>query len=160
MMKLVTKDTKRCTTCGQIKNKSEFHISKDKPRSNCKECYRETRKEADRRYRETHREMRRDQNRRWIYRKYGIEQEHYDQMFKEQDGKCAICGCRPRIDKHTGMPECLCIDHDHKTGLVRRLLCHDCNVAIGLLKEDPQICRIVANYLDYYQKPLRLVKAR
>ncbi len=57
--------------------------------------------------------------------KYGITPEEYDRRFKVQKGKCAICKRRKLLKKR------LDIDHDHKTGLVRGLLCRRCNGALG-----------------------------
>ena len=39
------------------------------------------------------------------------------------------------------------IDHDHKTGKVRGLLCHGCNTAIGLMKDDVNILTKAIEYL-------------
>lgn len=55
---------------------------------------------------------------------YGITLEQYEQMLTAQNGVCAICGRIP-----TGRS--LHVDHNHKTGEVRGLLCHSCNFAIG-----------------------------
>ena len=65
--------------------------------------------------------------RRSIKHKYGISLQEYDQLLDHQKGACAICKTTP----HTR----LCIDHDHKTGRIRGLLCRKCNTAIGLLRE-------------------------
>ena len=56
-----------------------------------------------------------------LRRPYGITEEHYDRMLAEQGGLCAICRDRPA--EH--------VDHDHKTGRVRGLLCFNCNQALG-----------------------------
>jgi hypothetical protein len=41
----------------------------------------------------------------------------------------------------------LAIDHDHVTGDIRGLLCHACNVALGLLNDDPELLEAAAGYL-------------
>jgi hypothetical protein len=73
--------------------------------------------------------------------KYGITPEVYDAMALAQNGVCAICG-RPNVSNKR-----LSVDHDHKTGKVRELLCNDCNCSIGLLQEDPSIMIKMANYI-------------
>lgn len=59
--------------------------------------------------------------------KYGISIEQYDAMFKQQGGVCALCG------KQNSAGRSLAIDHCHKTGVVRGLLCGKCNVGLGVL---------------------------
>lgn len=68
---------------------------------------------------------------------YGITIEHYEDMYSEQEGKCAICGIQQ---------ESLVVDHDHETGKVRKLLCKKCNLALGYVNDDP---RIIENMLYY-----------
>ena len=80
---------------------------------------------------------------RHLKQNYGITIEDYDQMYAEQDGKCAICS-EPRSSRGK---TCLHVDHDHDTGKVRALLCIQCNVGIGMLKTDPQILELARNYL-------------
>lgn len=58
-------------------------------------------------------------------RKYGISPETYYEMLGNQDHQCGICGAKPKKNKALG------IDHDHKTGKVRGLLCDKCNLALG-----------------------------
>jgi hypothetical protein len=59
-------------------------------------------------------------NRLRILREYGLTHEQYEAMFKMQSGVCAVCGRPPKVRK-------LDIEHDHKTGRVRCLACHQCN---------------------------------
>lgn len=69
---------------------------------------------------------------------YGIDLTDYNRMFAEQKGLCAACGFpESRINKKTGKPKQLHVDHCHKTRRVRGLLCNNCNSALGLLQEDP-----------------------
>ena len=64
------------------------------------------------------------------YYKYGLTDEDYEQMLAAQGGVCAICESPdPRASAWQ-------VDHDHKTGRVRGLLCRPCNVALGLLSDD------------------------
>ena len=64
--------------------------------------------------------------------------EQYKEAQAQQDGKCAVCDS---VEK-------LYADHNHKTGLRRRLLCFTCNTGIGSLKDDPSILRKAADYLE------------
>lgn len=56
---------------------------------------------------------------------YNLTLEQYDQMFEDQNGVCAICGGINYGGRR------LVVDHDHKTGKVRGLLCHHCNMCLG-----------------------------
>ena len=60
-------------------------------------------------------------------RRYGITAEEYIQMWKEQGGKCKLCG--KELDAY------LDIDHDHKTGKIRGLLCRGCNLMLDEMME-------------------------
>ncbi len=72
---------------------------------------------------------------------YNITLEEYNTILRHQNNKCAIC------DKHeTLIKKRLSVDHCHETGIVRGLLCNNCNAAIGLLCEDQDI---IINALDY-----------
>jgi hypothetical protein len=63
--------------------------------------------------------------------RYGITEEDYNRIFKEQNGVCKICGKEPYEHAKNKMSKVLHIDHDHETGLVRGLLCSRCNGALG-----------------------------
>lgn len=77
-----------------------------------------------------------------LKRKYGINQAQYDEMFERQSGVCAICG-KPQISGKK-----LAIDHNHKTGQVRGLLCRKCNLSIGHLNDDAGLFYKAAQYLS------------
>ena len=74
---------------------------------------------------------------------YGIEPDEYDAIIEKQDNECA--GCLVDLDTLTAFD--IHIDHDHKTGKVRGILCSNCNLALGKLKEDPAILRRLADYI-------------
>lgn len=88
--------------------------------------------------------------------KYGTTIEWYDETMLRQGGRCAIC--RAKLDEllgnglHKFIPR---IDHDHVTGTPRGLLCHSCNVAIGLLGDDPERIARAAEYVRTHRQ-LRL----
>ena len=63
-------------------------------------------------------------------------------MLAEQGGGCAACGGVNLSGRR------LAVDHDHATGRVRALLCDSCNVALGLLAEDPQRLYALASYAE------------
>jgi hypothetical protein len=59
---------------------------------------------------------------------------------------CDICG-KGETRKHKGKVKRLCIDHDHVTGKVRGVLCHDCNTGIGLLRDSIELIEKARDYL-------------
>lgn len=76
--------------------------------------------------------------------KYNLTEEDYKQLLINQNHKCAICG----TDQEEVLNKKLYVDHDHETGKVRELLCHNCNVSLGLLKESIQTLTRAIAYLD------------
>lgn len=70
---------------------------------------------------------------------FGINIKTYNSMLEEQKSKCAICG--------GGEGEVLYVDHDHKTGKVRGLLCHRCNTALGRMKDNPSLLEKAIFYI-------------
>lgn len=78
---------------------------------------------------------------------YGISTDDFEIMFKQQNGRCAIC-----LEKETntlfGRIRDLAIDHNHKTNQVRALLCARCNRVLGKVKEDTTLLRKMITYLE------------
>ena len=72
---------------------------------------------------------------------YGLTDEKYQAMFKQQAGACAICG-------RTGE---LHVDHCHASGSVRGLLCTSCNNGLGRFRDSPEILRAAAEYVEHVQ---------
>lgn len=81
----------------------------------------------------------------YLKKKYSLTEQEYQQMYEAQDGLCAICGNPPNSDGQ------LAVDHDHKSGLVRGLLCNDCNIGIGRLGDDVSRLESAVAYLRRYQ---------
>lgn len=81
--------------------------------------------------------------------RYGITWDEYLDMAEKQGGLCAICDKPESAKGSHGQVKNLAVDHDHITGMVRGLLCNNCNRAIGLLGDDPiRIAKAVAYLQD------------
>lgn len=89
-----------------------------------------------------------------LLRKYGITEAEYQAMLKQQNGVCAICGKPEYLKTKAGVVRNLTVDHCHKSGKVRSLLCSGCNYAIGTINEDPKVARAMAIYLDAWDNYL------
>lgn len=87
---------------------------------------------------------------RTLYYRFGIRSGTYDKMNKEQHGVCKICG-QPETSRRSGKLKRLSIDHCHKTGRVRALLCQGCNSTIGHAKENATVLERAAKYLRHHQ---------
>lgn len=75
-------------------------------------------------------------------------------LLNKQNHRCSICGKRlaeTRKRAEDGQ-EVAQLDHDHSTGMVRSLLCYRCNLAIGLLMDDPEIAMKASLYLKEHQR--------
>ena len=145
--------SKSCTKCGNLKPLGEFYNdmrSKDKKKYHCKTCDDKINKkwiEDNRKiynirrleYRNKNREKIILSNRNSQLMKYNIDNDKYDYLLKSQNGVCKIC---QKTDNRR-----LSIDHDHKTGEVRGLLCRKCNSALGLLDDNPQVINNALVYL-------------
>lgn len=80
-------------------------------------------------------------------RNYGLSLHEFFLFMERQDWKCAICktyGFKMR-DNHISGLNC---DHDHKTGKVRGLLCHNCNRGLGLFQDNTTFLKSAINYLE------------
>ena len=129
---------KKCSKCHEVKTLSEFYIIKHSgnPHGSCKECFKKKSKESAQRLGRNHRK---NIELKWFY---GIGLDDYNQMLEAQGGQCACKATQGRSNK-----EALHVDHDHNTGLIRGLLCHRCNRAIGLV-DDPASLRALADYIE------------
>lgn len=87
--------------------------------------------------------------------KYKITESDYNNMLQRQGGLCALCQKESvgYIDKYTKMGKPLVIDHCHKTGGVRGLLCSRCNYGLGMFKDDVVLlCKAIEYLSDYKTK--------
>jgi hypothetical protein len=101
------------------------------------------------RQRENNPEAYRKIRQRDLLKHYDLTPEAHDAMLEGSYGQCGICEQRPepRVRKDGVVVNSLCIDHCHKTGLVRGLLCHKCNSAIGYMNDDVALLQAAVEYL-------------
>lgn len=91
-----------------------------------------------------------------LMQNYNITEEQYAEMLVSQNGCCAICD----TPTPTGKWKVFAVDHDHKTGKVRELLCNECNRGIGLLKDNPELLIKAAEYLIKHNKKTKDEKSK
>jgi hypothetical protein len=145
---------KVCSRCKVEKEAKFFNYDKhhNRIRSVCKECSNERNKEWINNNKEKYYEKKKEnyhKNKdkiRWysVKSKYGITREDYEQMLKNQNGKCAICDTEEAKHWETNN---LLIDHCHKSGKVRGLLCNNCNTALGLVDDKIEVLKRMIKYL-------------
>ena len=83
----------------------------------------------------------------FIATKYSVSKDQFMSMLSEQRGLCAICKC----SMDTARFKRPCVDHCHKTGKVRGLLCQSCNIGIGMLKDSPIRLKAAIEYLERHK---------
>ncbi len=111
----------------------------------CVECANYTkrcnpkRRERDRKYNTQNRERRRQND---ILRYHEVDAGHYAMILAGQHGGCALC----HRDLSALPTKLVHVDHDHATGLVRGILCSNCNSGLGLLDDDP---KLLARAIEY-----------
>jgi hypothetical protein len=81
------------------------------------------------------------------FRRFGITEAELDALLARQKNRCAIC----KSAKPYGSGDWQ-IDHDHVTGQVRGLLCSKCNLALGLLSDDPKVIAAALRYLSRHRQ--------
>jgi hypothetical protein len=132
-----------CPACASVKPLDEFPRNKGDRLGRgayCKPCHNAKTRETYKRLYGSSREYH-------LRRRYGLTSAEVDAMIEAQGGTCAVC---PGEAQH--------VDHDHETGLVRGILCFNCNQALGIARDVPKTLRALAAYLEVHRQPaLRLV---
>lgn len=117
-------------------SKDGFHsLCKSCQSKNYKEYYKKNRERILKRQKDDYhnrKDVHKERNR-WskIKMRYGITRNDYDILFKNNNGKCHICNNEEVI-----VNKPLSVDHNHKTGSVRGLLCHNCNLLLGACRDN------------------------
>ncbi len=88
----------------------------------------------------------------YILANYKLTNDEYEELLKEQNGVCKICG-QCETAKLKGVTKRLSVDHCHKSEKngelkIRGLLCHHCNQGLGAFKDNPENLRKAAKYLE------------
>lgn len=146
-------EKKKCSACGKLLALTEFYKSKqtkDGLYAQCKTCHKQRVNawaDANRGSLKTYLKNWQKKNpgklaayqRKARYKnKYGITVEEAEALLKSQGGKCKICRRKPKMQH---------IDHCHKTGTVRGVLCGPCNTGLGHFGDDPDRLKAAAAYL-------------
>jgi len=119
-----------CKSCKAISSKTHYYTNKARINAKNRKYYYENPVRFQEYNRNSH-----------LKRTYGISTSIYENMLKSQNYTCKVCGGIEDTKK-------LNVDHCHTTLKVRGLLCTNCNVALGLAKDDPHTLRKLATYLE------------
>lgn len=127
---------KLCTKCKTNKEHEEFYsckVAKDSLQSWCRTCFIASVRDS------------------YLRRTYGVTQVEYSEMLAAQNGGCAICDkTEDTVLSYSGKPKALAVDYDASTGVIRGILCENCNRGIGLLSHNSETLRRAAEYLDQF----------
>jgi hypothetical protein len=158
MLPVVQLDNKVCKKCGIVKPLNSFHKNKglkdgrdnrclDCFRAGCRSWYLKNKEKNDaqakawyQKNKEVVKQRSRDGE---LLRNFGITRQEYNRIFQIQGGMCKICGVH-----QSNVNKSLRVDHDHETKKIRGLLCHNCNVSLGLLKENIETLKKMVAYLE------------
>ena len=112
------------------------------------------RAESIERYKKSHKGLK-NRRRGALSSKYRITEQRYFEILEKQIGLCAICGSdSPRRKGSKNFT----VDHDHTTMEVRGLLCHPCNVMLGLAKDNIEILETAIKYLKHHKETIYVVE--
>ena len=79
-------------------------------------------------------------------RKYKLTLGEYREIADSQNNVCSICG-KPETSKRNGFVQSLSVDHCHKTNINRGLLCHKCNIGLGVFEDNIDVMASAISYL-------------
>lgn len=153
--------TKTCKVCEleksleEMTTKGKYKDGTRKTTNTCKKCSNKLREQARKvnkstnriasdkrrqdRFRMSNKDKLKDKS---LVKAYGITLEEYRGTLNNQGGGCAVC-----TSTTSRGGRALAIDHDHNTGKIRGILCSDCNTALGLLKDSPELLAKATAYL-------------
>lgn len=140
---------KMCRVCKSDKPIADFYKRKRNKggfRTECKDCHG---KAGRRQYLRTkpHTDLRNLV--RGLSRNYGITLADWTTLYHKQHGLCAICkNPETRFNNKSKTTQKLCVDHSHKTGKIRGLLCNRCNTTLGRIGEDLAILKNMLRYME------------
>jgi len=142
---------KICGKCKVEKQDTDYYSNGSRRRSYCKICSSLYQKEHKTQNEERLRKQWQKASKKYYtlktsrvktYRRYGLSVNDYFSLLEKQNGKCKVCNEEKK----------LVIDHNHKTGKVRGLLCLNCNTALGHLKDNKEIMLSAIKYLEFVSR--------
>lgn len=145
--------TKRCPRCEETKPTTSFfnnRSTKDGLHSYCKKCFSTYTKDYAQRHPEMYLAAARKHHYKKLARKHGMTSEELEALYEEADGKCQICG-EDETARRGKRVRRLNLDHCHRTGKVRGLLCSDCNRGIGMFRDDAARLQSAIQYLSQFR---------
>ena len=138
---------KTCSQCGEQKSLEEFNRDSRKLDGRRAECTLCTRLRMKKRILNKPAAKRQA-----LKRHYNLSIEEFEFKYNSQQGRCAICKksvlFSGTVQNRTSIA---CVDHDHITNKVRGLLCNNCNRALGLFQDSPEILESALSYLKEYK---------
>lgn len=135
-------------------SREHWHENKEKYKKTRKKYYTENKEEIQKKSKEYYQKTK--ERRAFCNRKthlkvnYNLSLEEYSSMAINQNNCCAICN-KPETTFLNGKQRKLAVDHDHKTGKIRELLCGDCNTTLGKLNEDIELFNKFIKYLEKHK---------
>ena len=129
-----------CAECGIRKPFADYTFAKNMPDLKCTRC-RECDSKRGKRYRKANPEVVRET---WLKSRYGITSGEYEELLARQEGRCCICGVQEEVTKSKSN---FSVDHCHKSGDIRGLLCNACNASLGGFKDSVDILQKAIDYL-------------
>ena len=138
---------RKCFTCSKLKPLSEFYKDSSQSRKRMFKC-----KPCSRAYGKLQRELHPEKYKLKDFKSdlkknYGMTLDEYKALHKSQDGRCACCGIEGSKFKRG-----LNVDHDHKTSVIRGLLCNRCNPGIGYFEDSIENLHKAIKYLEKFKK--------
>jgi hypothetical protein len=156
---------KKCSKCGKFKYLDDFYFRKNRSiyESSCKICCLISLKKSINKpenkikYKIRQKKWKNENKERLskysrsarLKLKYGITTIEYNELLNKQNGCCSICGSN---DTKDGKAKNFYIDHDHKTGKIRGLLCRHCNLLLGFSQDQ---INILENAIKYLKKNIQ-----
>lgn len=139
----------------------DFYVAKGRRDHCCRECRRRIQRRYERRYEERVQRGKRVHQRLKRWRTYlypdgksgwrPFDEDDFDYEFIKQEGKCLLCGV-----EFWNLPD---VDHDHESMHYRGLLCKLCNKGLGLFRDDPELLRRAAEYIEAHRMMAELTSS-
>lgn len=142
---------KRCKICGEEKPIKRFSRCADSPdgsRHDCIDCSTARSRVWEKKI--TRKERLAVYRRHRLKKKYGLTEVAFQAMIRAQKNRCAVCYAEMKEEKDWRQAV---VDHDHKTGKVRAILCHACNCGIGHFEESIRAMESAIAYLKKHARP-------